>query len=164
MRQHCCNKCCSWKAVYNTIKKVLHGTQVKFIDVLEKDPSKPEQIDPEVSWAPIYVGNLPVMSPSIITGADIKSYLNELEYGTYQRYKIDAQQFSFVTIAVPHGLKVCYMEDLAGGKAEFYTDATDVFGKPWYCNGEVQVDVDGLTYDIYGMYTAASGELYIYIE
>lgn len=56
------------------------------------------------------------------------------------------------------------MENPGGGKAEFYTDAIDVFDKPWYCNGEAQVDVDGLTYDIYGVYTAASGELYIYIE
>lgn len=163
MQQHCCNKsCCGWKAVYNTIKKVLHGTQLKSINILEKDPNKPEQIDPVVSHAPIYVGNLPFMSPSAITGADIKFYLDELEYGTYQQYKIGALKWSFVTVAVPHGLKV-YVDSM-GSKTKFYTDAVDTSDKPWYCNGEVQVDVDGLAYDIYGMYTAASGELYIYIE
>lgn len=164
MRQHCfdTNCCRSCKAVWNTIRKVLYGTQTTIVKV-ESEPDKPIVPDiPVETKLPFYVGNAGIVLQDQLTEQRIKA-LPKLSYGTYNMYKVQAQPQSFFIIAVPQDKKA-YMHDVINGKVPFYTAAAAGDDTIWYYNGEYSVIVDGNIYDIYGLFTVASGELHIYIE
>lgn len=103
-----------------------------------------------------------VLSFTDITETNIKQ-LTALSNDSYDHYEIQANKYDLVTIAVPVNRSVL-MDDGFGSKVEFYVNASDKYGRPFYCNGDVVVDVDGIEYKLYGLFTTASGTLYIYIE
>lgn len=99
-----------------------------------------------------------------ITADDAKQHCATLAYGDYSKYEIKVTlPFSVAAVFVPQDKKA-YMDDGLGGKTPFYVDGSDGYGNPWYSNGEHMVLIDNVWYDVYGVFTPASGSLFIYIE
>lgn len=164
MRRHCYKHehCCGFAAVHSLIKKILYNTNSTWVYGPADLPLIPDPDQPDTANQKIYVGCLFATPISSINEAVVKQ-LNTLEYGDYSKYQIDVTDpYQFVTVAVPQGKKV-FVDNGIGEKTAFYSTA-NVNGEPWYCNGEKQIMIDDAIYNVYGLYTAGTGLIYIYIE
>lgn len=151
--------CCRIKQF---VGKVLYGLGQKLIpneSTKEDIPTEPDKPTPQSS---VYAGVLQAKSFSNVNATDIKQCMS-IDYAT-KKYKIVVTKpFQTVVVFAPVGKKI-YTDDGLGGKTEFYIAAQDEYGNPWYSNGDYTVAVGDTLYYIYGVFTPASGSLFIYIE
>lgn len=147
------------------VKDVLYGVNTKIVvldDVVtESEPVVPDE--PIVEY--FYVGSLSMLESGInsfgqITETHVKS-LPAIAVEQYEMYDIDVERYSTVVIAVSEDKEVKMHNGV--GWVPFYVDAVDGNGDPFYCNGEIKVNVDGVMYKLYGIFSAASGTLKINI-
>lgn len=130
------------------------------------EPDTPDTPIPPVNNN-IYVGAISMPTTMITSFKDITEndakQLTVLSDGVYTKYQIDASQYTLVTVIVPEHRKV-FMDDGFGNKIQFYTNATDGYGEPFYSNGEISLTIDETVHKVYGIFTLAAGTIYIYVE
>lgn len=172
------------KWVENIIDCAVYGMNMPIIksemidmsskDEPEDDPDTPVEPDtpvtpdqPEKVNTTCYIGAISMIDSGIgsyteILPSHIES-LQTVDASQNKYYSVNADKCSIIVVAVPKQMKAKMLNGI-GEYSEFYINANDNNGNPFYCNGEITSIINEEEYKLYGIFTIASGVVKIMIQ